>query len=581
MHIDTRELAVKELDCDLCIIGAGPAGISLAREFIGQGVRVALVESGGLHYDRHVQALAGGPTFGAIKPSIEVNRRQFGGNANLWCVGLGPAEKGLRHAMMDAIDFQERPWVRHSGWPIGREEIMPHYERAQQVCGGGVFGYAPEPWEDEHARQLPLQSQGLETGMFHFSPFEVFTNRYRQQLFDAPNITIYTHATATELLPRESQTAVGRVCLSGPGQRPWQLRAKTVVLAAGGYENARLLLGSRGPDGRTLGNAHDLVGRYYHDHLQGRSGYLIPSDTRLLEQLALYDLRLRRGAYVMGYLKLSAHLQAQEQVMNLNCFLFPRPDERRSRAIDAFNTLRGHRLLRQRPDEVAPALGMKKTLACLWQAGCGLDYVAAMAWRAATGRQSSAYGLGHGGWSQLDQPGKRFSRLELWHSIEQSPHPLNRVSLGPRRDALGCAELELHWHWQQEDIEQTLKAQSLFARALEGAGLGRVERVLQADGSPHLERPVGSHHLMGTTRMHADPRQGVVDVNCKVHGVDNLYIAGSSVFPTGGYANPTLTLVALALRLADRLKAQSGCKSMAGSPFGRSAAKLSDHPAAR
>jgi choline dehydrogenase-like flavoprotein len=86
---------------------------------------------------------------------------------------------------------------------------------------------------------------------------------------------------------------------------------------------------------------------------------------------------------------------------------------------------------------------------------------------------------------------------------------------------------------------------------------------------------------MGTTRMHADPRQGVVDVNCKVHGVDNLYIAGSSVFPTGGYANPTLTLVALALRLADRLKAQSGCKSMAGSPFGRSAAKLSDHPAAR
>jgi choline dehydrogenase-like flavoprotein len=107
----------------------------------------------------------------------------------------------------------------------------------------------------------------------------------------------------------------------------------------------------------------------------------------------------------------------------------------------------------------------------------------------------------------------------------------------------------------------TLKAQELFARALETIGLGRVERVRQADGSPHLARPAGSHHLMGTTRMHEDPRQGVVDANCRVHGLDNLYVAGSSVLPTGGYANPTLTLVALALRLADHLKVQPHLKA--------------------
>lgn len=563
MHIDARTLAGQTLESDLCIIGAGPAGISLAREFMGQGLRVALLESGGLHYDRQVQALADGTTVGAIKPSIEVNRRQFGGNANVWCVGLGPAEKGLRHAMFDEIDFQPRPWIAHSGWPIERAQLMGHYRRAQQMCGGGIFGYTPEPWEEQGARQLPLEGSGLETGMFQFSPFAVFTHHHRQQLLDSSEITVYTHATATALTTPPGRAAVSQARLSSPGHGAWQMRAKAFVLAAGGYENARLMLLSRGPDGLALGNQHDLVGRYYHDHLQGRSGYLIPKQGQLFDQLALYDLRLRRGAYVMGYLKLSAQLQAQEKVANVNCFLFPRPAEREDRAIEAFNILRQRRLLRPHADEVAPALGLKRSLAYAWQMTRGLDYVARMAALAATGRQASAYGLGHGGWSQLKRPSERFVRLELWHSIEQTPQADNRVTLGHRLDALGCPELEVHWQWHPEDIDQTLRAQALFARGLERAGLGRVERVLQSDGSPHLEQPAGSHHLMGTTRMHADPRQGVVDAQCRVHGIDNLYVAGSSTFPAGGYANPTLTLVALALRLADHLKTRPDLKAAA------------------
>jgi choline dehydrogenase-like flavoprotein len=559
MHIDARELGAQEQNCDMCIIGAGPAGISLAREFIGQGLRVALLESGGIEPDARVQALAEGPTFGDIKPSAEVNRRQLGGNANVWCIGLGRAEQGLRHALFDEIDFEPRPWLGHAGWPLRRADLMGAYERAQHVCAGGLFDYEPGGWEEGSARQLPLHDQGVQTGMFHFSPFEVFTRRYRTQLFGAPNITVYTHATAMELLGRDDRSGVASVRVGGPGQRPWVLHARNVVLAAGGYENARLLLASGGPAG--LGNAHDQVGRNYHDHLQGHSGYLWPSDPALLERLALYDLRLRRGAWVMGYLKLSPQLQAREGLLNINCMLFPRPAERQDRAIEAFNALREHRLLRRKATDMAPALGLGGTLSNLWQMTRGLDYVARVTARAARGRQSTAYGLGHGGWSTLAQPGQRFSRLELWHSIEQSPHPDNRVRLSQARDALGCRKLELHWHWSQQDMELTLKTQDWFARALEHAGLGRVERVRQADGSPHLARPAGSHHLMGTTRMHNDPRQGVVDAHCRVHGLDNLYVAGSSVFPTGGYANPTLTLVALALRLADHLKAQPHLKA--------------------
>lgn len=554
MHIDARQMTGDPENCDLCIVGAGPAGIALALEFADTPLKVALLESGGMRYDREVQALAAGHSEGGIKPSIEVNRRQFGGNANVWCIDLGPGEKGLRHAMFDDIDFEHRPWIAHSGWPFTRHHLMPYYERAQQVCGGGSMDYTAAAWETPKERALALAATGLETGVFHFTPFEVFTNRYRQQLLRAPNITVYTHATVTELLTDADRRSVQRVRISSPGQRPWQMGASTVVLAAGGYENARLLLLSRGPHDRGLGNAHQLVGRYYHDHLQGRSGYLIPRHAGVLDQLGLYDLRHRRGAFVMGYLKLPAELQAKEKVGNINCFLFPRPPARQDRAIEAFNALRQSALLRKRAQEAKPSQGLARTLQQVWQVGCGLDYVLRMAARAATGRQSTAYGVGHGGWSLLEAPGSLFSRVELWHSIEQTPRAENRVTLSDKLDALGRPQLKVQWHWPQEDIEQTLRAQALFARGLEHAGLGRVEPYLEKDGSPHLERPAGSHHLMGTTRMHADARQGVVDPQCRVYGTDNLFVAGSSVFPSGGYANPTLTLLALTLRLADHLK---------------------------
>lgn len=564
MHIDARAMPDIDQDCDLCIIGAGPAGISLAREFIGSPWRVVLLESGGMSYDRQAQALADGTSTGGIKPSIEVNRRQFGGNANVWCIDLAPGEKGLRHALFDEIDFQHRPWIGHSGWPLTREELMPYYQRAQEVCGGGPCDYSAAPWQEADAHALPLQGTGLETAVFHFTPFEIFTNRYRQQLMEAQNVAVYTYATATELLTDASGQRVEQVRVSGPGRKPWLMRARTVVLAAGGYENARLLLLSHRSNGIALGNDHQLVGRYYHDHLQGRSGYLMPAHDQVLRQLGLYDLRRRQGAYVMGYLKLSAQLQAQERVGNINCFLFPRPPERQDRAIEAFNTLRRYQLFRARAQEALPAPGLRNGLKHLWDLACGLDYVVKTVAKAATGQQSTAYGIGHGGWSRLERPGDLFSRVELWHSIEQTPRAENRVALGQRLDPLGRPQLEVHWHWPEEDVQQTLRAQALFARGLERAGLGRVERYFEKDGSPHLERPTGSHHLMGTTRMHADARKGVVDAQCRVHSTENLYVAGSSVFPTGGYANPTLTLVALALRLADHLKVAPAKPNLGG-----------------
>ena len=554
MLIDARLLQSEVIKTDICIIGAGPAGISLAREFIRLDFEVALLESGGLDFDPEIQSLTEGSTRGAIKPPAEVTRRQFGGNANAWGVQIRPGEKGLRHAIFDDIDFAQRNWIPNSGWPFGRDHLISYYKRAQLVCHAGPYAYSPEFWENNQIRRLPLQMTDLETGIFQFSASNVFSKRYRDELIAAKNVTLYTYASAVELTANESSKAVTRVRVARPdGQHLW-ISAKVFILAAGGFENARLLLMSNQQQAAGLGNQHDVVGRYYHDHLQGRSGYFIPADPQLFNRTALYDLRQVDGVSVMGYLKLSKAILEREKLLNINCFLFPKPSQRKTQAIESLNLIRNKKFFSKEQSEIVSVFPRESRTKHLLNVARGLDYVAKMAYLAKTGQQASAYDLSRGGWSQLSNIPEKFKRFEVWHSIEQSPHADNRIILSRERDMFGCPKLEVHWHWPHEDINQTLRAQTLIAGELERAGLGKLHLIHDPEGLPNLCRPVGSHHLMGTTRMHDDPKLGVVDANCRVHGINNLFVAGSSTFPTGGYANPTLTIVAMALRLGDLLK---------------------------
>ena len=156
--------------------------------------------------------------------------------------------------------------------------------------------------------------------------------------------------------------------------------------------------------------------------------------------------------------------------------------------------------------------------------------------------------LERGGWSNLPDVDKRYATFEMVSLVEQAPDPANRVMLGLERDPLGARRLELHWRWSESDHKQVLRSRSRIGRESVRSGLGTFELV---DAEP--KHPDSSHHI-GTTRMHHDPRFGVVDANCRVHGVAYLFVAGSSVFPTGGFANPTLTIVALAARLAEHIK---------------------------
>jgi choline dehydrogenase-like flavoprotein len=440
---------------------------------------------------------------------------------------------------------------------------MPYYQRAQTVFEAGPLDYGPDAWESEYRRRWPLDPLKLETGMFQFSSANKFLETYRDELVNSENITVYTHASVVEILTSDNFRTATELRVARLGAGDIRVSAKRFILAAGGFENARLLLMSNRQQLGGVGNQNDVVGRYYHDHPQGRIGYLTPRDPKLFSNSSLYDMQEVNGTPVMGYLKLSETLLRKEKLLNINCFLFPKPDQRKDRAIQSFNLLRDSKFHQKRKHGFPSVFPKSSATRHVLNVFRGLDYVAKMAYMAKTGRQFSEYGLCAGGWSRLDKLPRRFSRMEVWHGMEQTPHPDNRVVLGNKTDIFGCPQLKLQWHWPQHDINQILRAQTLIARELERSGIGRLELEHDADGLPNLERPVGSHHLMGTTRMHVNPEFGVVDANCRVHGMTNLFIAGSSTFPTGGYANPTLTIVAMALRLGDFIKSEIAAEAAA------------------
>ncbi|WP_017300147.1 GMC oxidoreductase [Nodosilinea nodulosa] len=554
MFLDAREIESNLIEKDICIVGSGPAGMSLAREFIGQKADVCLLESGGIDPDAQVQSLAMGTTVGEpINPPGDVCRRQVGGNSNAWSVRVEKGRVGVRYVPFHEVDFEKRDWLPNSGWPIDYEQLLPYYHRAQAVCQSGPFDYDVNTWEDSGARRLPLDETLVQTSMFQFGPSKPFFEDYRDELARSANVTLYSQATVVELEANESGTAVTRIrvaCLNG---KQFWVSARVFVLACGGFENARLMLLSNRQQPAGLGNSHDVVGRYFNDHPFVMGGHFKPYNPKLFNQTALYDLRHVNGVPVMGHLKLSKEVMEREHLLNMSACFFPRPSKRKMTAISSLQYLVQSRSLREWPDELPQNL-----LRILM----GTDHIAQTAYLVKTKNQPWLTGFSQGGWSNLDQNEKRFRTFEIIHQIEQSPDPSNRVALSRDKDVFGCPKLEVHWRWSKEDAERIARGQEIMANELHRAGIGEYE-MPRENGWPLLGRPSGSHHLMGTTRMHDDPKQGVVDANCRVHGLSNLYVAGSSVFPTGGYSNPTLTIVALSLRLGDLIKQELAAEVLA------------------
>jgi choline dehydrogenase-like flavoprotein len=538
LFIDGRSVPDRKvIHTDICIVGAGPAGITLSREFAGQPFRVCLLESGNLEFDAGAAALADGENVGLPYWPLRFARlRYFGGTSNHW---------GGWSTTLDEIDFETRDWVPNSGWPFGKAHLDPYYERAQSICRLGPARYDAEFWRDpafwpdgRDRPALPLRADRVVTRIFQIRALR-FGEAYRDALAQASNIDVYLNANVVEIQTTKDARTVIRVavvCLQGPR---FFVAARMFILAVGGIETARLLLLSNGVQPAGLGNQHDLVGRFFMEHPYLESGFFLPSQLAGVGDLYKRGATVNGGPYIVGVLKVSPELQRREKLLN-HCFVFMRKvdDElERNEGVESLRHL-GRALRRgQQPTEFWKHLG--NVLA-------DIDDAARAVYRTVIERKPLAQTV--------------FTFLA---QFEQVPNPDSRVTLSAERDALGAPRVRLDWRLTPADKRSVRRAQEILGEEMGRMGLARVRVALDDDDtswstppkdSAPWTGPRGGFHHMGTTRMHADPRKGVVDRDCRVHGMSNLFIASSSVFPTGGFSNPTLTIIALALRLADHLK---------------------------
>lgn len=535
MIVDAHTDAIaQDIETDICIVGGGTAGIVLAREFIGKPLRVCVLESGGKTPEPETQSLTVGHNIGQPYFPLDTARpRVFGGSGTRWDIPIARDRVGVRVRPLDPIDFEPRDWVPFSGWPFDKTHLDPFYDRAQAVCRVEPATYQVGDWRNSESEPLRLNSADVQTIIYKFAPADVFVREYPEQLAGAENVTVCLHSNVLEIDTNSTADCVSRLRVRTLAGKEFSVRAGVYVLAAGGIEVPRLLLLSNRVQKNGLANQHDIVGRFFMEHPHFWAGLLVPNDIETFHQSGLYhEIHSVRGVAVVGKLALEERVIRSEKLLNQNLQLIPTtidpPTEGSTRGVESARELA--RMLRQGNRIEGMSGHMRNVLS-------DIDSVLMAAARKA---KSVVFGR------------EQIRAFYFANMMEQIPNPESRVKLGADRDAFGQNRVQLDWKITSQDIRSAVRTLAIIGGAMERAGLGRF--VPQLNGEAPPANTEGGYHHMGTTRMSVDPKTGVVDQHCRVHGIGNLYIAGPSVFPTGGYANPVLTIIALTLRLADHLK---------------------------
>ena len=504
--LDARVIeADTKLDFDLCIVGAGAAGITIAREFLNTNLRVCVLKSGGLHFDAAVNKLSEIDDVGRLPGAEGLNRlRYFGGSTNHWggnCVPLEPD------------DFEKQDWIAYSGWPYDYNELHPYYIRAHGVLGLGEFDYTPETIGLALGfATFPFDRKIVETTVSRYNPVR-FGIKYGDELDRAKNIKVILYSDASEIMMANSAANnVVNVLAKSIAGNQFYVGAKHFVIACGAIENARLLLMSNHQRSSGIGNHSDLVGRFFQEHLWYSSGYIVPNPGNP-------NLRFYLQEWPYGDIGVRAHLAvSSDKVRELRIPKF-RAEIALGSASSAFRLAR----------EIKNNISVRDVLALM----------------------SDPVGLGTVARCKYNTPPMAY---QLRNNVEQTPNPDSRVTLSVKRDPLNRPQPQLNWKLSPLDQEGVIRAQRLIAHEVGRSGFGRMRIEMVEGANDFLEKAVGPGHQMGTTRMDEDPAHGVTDGDAKVHYTSNLYVAGSSLFPRCGWSNPTLTIVATSIRLADHLK---------------------------
>jgi choline dehydrogenase-like flavoprotein len=507
-----------ELVAPVCILGTGAAGITLARALGAAGVEVLLVESGGLALDGPTQALYAGRNIGLPYYDLLTCRlRFFGGTTNHWA--------GFCRAN-NPVNYEARPDLGLPAWPVGFDEIAPYLAQAAESLGISPDFFEPFRLMREagvEADDIIDRSQDrIFTAVNQISRRRKLGEIYLDELTAMPNVRIVTHLNVADIRLSDDARKVAQVACRTLTGKEVTLRASAFVLCAHAIENARLLLASNSVARDGIGNGRGLVGRYFMEHPQIEASLLAPTAAFP----AFYDRGLLESRHFAASLSLAPETLRREGVLSYHIGVygaFASSGARRA----------ARRFARDLLEPFSPSM-LDDARTILAETG-GLALSA----------------IEESGLVSLPQSMKMMS---ITHTIEQAPNPDSRVLLSPdRRDALGMPEADLDWQLSETDLRTLQVGQRTMVAELSALGMGRFS-VDELDWGLVRERVRGHFHHYGTTRMSASPSDGVVDARQKVHGVENLYVGGSSVFPTSGAHGPTMHIIGFTLRLADTLR---------------------------
>lgn len=477
---------------DVCIVGCGPAGLTVARRLVANNRHVLLLDSGPPNGSREAQLLNDGDHVGIPYAGLMRTRhRRVGGTPNIWDVVVR-GRPGAKYLPLSERDVRD--------WPMDSSELRQWYTEAQAICSLGPFDYDAASWSSANRQPFELSGTGLTNGVYHFGYADRFTVELVEELRSSGLAELHSSRTVVGLVYDQSGRELTAVkTVDGEGRRG-SVEARHFVLATGAVENARLLLMS-GIGGTTH------VGKGFMEHARDFSPVLVPFSPELFERAGFYDLfEAGDGHLVGGRLGFDDKLLDAEDLPNAAVTLVAQHSQSHLR----------RRIAGRLPGRVRRWLGFD--------------------------------GQRRYGWSDVESPARRFDVFGLIVNIEQRPRPENCVLLDHHRnDAYGNPLPRLFLDWTDAEQAELDRLRRLLAESFERARIGQL---LTRKGQPPN---LSAHHHAGTTRMSATPEAGVVDPDGRVFGLDNLFMAGASVFPSAGFANPCLTIVALSARLGDHL----------------------------
>lgn len=511
-----------DFQTDICIVGSGVAGLTLASEFLDSGLKVLILEGGGKKDESKSQQIYRSKVVGIEHDGIHNGRfRVFGGSSTRWGGQLMTYRKE---------DFEKKPYIPDSGWPLKYQDIEPYYPRAESVMKVNSYSYEDEFWNQMSVQPLPLDKKRF---TYRFSKWADFKNRNLAKSIgiscrQSNNISVLLHANAIEVCLQEKKDHVSHIKIKSFSGKEATVKAKIFIICMGTIETARLLLASKSTSQNGVGNDHDLVGRYFQDHISYRAARLNPKSSKLFSET--FNPFYRTATMHSCKVDLSAKMQD-----TLKCsHVMGHIDNQYSEESGFYELRRILRALQSKKNPLPSPMGAWRILRYTD------DIFRLIVGARLLGRRVSS----------------KDSTFYLQLEAEQVPSKDSRVTLDDKCDALGMPCTILDWKLSGIEKRSMRKYVELFKEEWDRLDMGESswdEKLFKNDDT-WLSGCTDTFHQTGTTRMSENPEQGVVDSTLKVHGIKNLYIASCSVFPTGGTANPTLTMMALCMRMADQIK---------------------------